>query len=85
MLEGMRRAGGRAYALAGAGIGAVTLLSLVYVAGLLWGVLRGKVALTPELTSPLTWAVIVIGALGGAQVVPNVVERLGRGPPPPEP
>jgi hypothetical protein len=83
MLEPLRKAGGRAYALAAFAIIAILLLSMFYLFLITYGITRetDTTVITPELFSPLIFAIVVIGGLGGAQTLPNIAERWGGAQP----
>jgi hypothetical protein len=84
-IEKLRKGGGRGYALATFAIGAVTMLAGLYMVMLFLGLIWYGTPLTPELASPVTIGLVVIGGLGGATQLPNVAESwTGNRPTPPE-
>ena len=83
MLEPLRQAGGRAYALAAFAIVAVAVLEALYMGLLIYAVVWKAQPITPELLSPLIFGIVVIGGLGGASTLPNIAERWGGAQPPP--
>lgn len=84
MIEKFRAAGGRAYALSFYAITIIAVLEACYLGLVTYLSVMTALVLTPELISPLVMGVIAVSALGGAQTIPNSIERIGKGKAPPQ-